>query len=144
MRIYEEVRNTLADFIVRYVITLRNGGLIMIILGITVLCLAIMAISLICGKGSWMISGYNTMSKEEKANCDIKKISRAVGVFLLVIDILIVIMSFITQYAEENNLKSLGINAVLGFSFVAIVGVIVLIIYVQKYDKNNKSKKYRP
>jgi len=110
----------------------------LIILWIVIVLFAIMGIALICGKGSWLVAGYNTMSKEEKANCDIKKISRAVGIFLLFIDMLMVIMSFITQYAIKNNADYIMNNMVWGLTFVVIVGCIILVIIIQKYDKNNK------
>ncbi|MGV8983376.1 DUF3784 domain-containing protein [Clostridium sp.] len=41
-----------------------------------------MVICRIFGKDSWMILGCNSMSKEEKANCNIEKISRAIGFFI--------------------------------------------------------------
>lgn len=114
------------------------GGIVLIILWIVIVLFAIMGIALISGKGSWLVAGYNTMSKEEKANCDIKKISRAVGIFLLVVDMLMVILSVITQYAIKNNVDYIIDNVVWGFSFVVIVGCIILVIIIQKYDKNNK------
>ncbi len=97
-----------------------------------------MGICLICGKGSWMISGYNTMSKAEKANCDIKKISRAVGIYLLAIAVLISVMSFVTQYAMKNNVENIIDYVAWSFAFITVMGTIVLIIVCQKYDKNKK------
>lgn len=110
----------------------------MIIFWIIILGLSIMGISLIFGKGSWMIAGYNTMSKEEKANCDIKKVSRAVGIFLLIIVVLTGMMAIVTQYAIKND-----VNNIIGYSagvsgFIVVVGTIILIITCQKYDKNKK------
>ena len=64
----------------------------MIIRWVVLVLFAIMGISLICGKGTWMIAGYNTMSKEEKEKHDIKKISRAVGILLLVVDVIMAIL----------------------------------------------------
>ncbi|MBZ9685569.1 DUF3784 domain-containing protein [Clostridium estertheticum] len=111
----------------------------MIIIGIVeVLIFSIMGICLIRGKGSWMIAGYNTMSKEEKANCDIKKVSRAVGIFLLIIAVLIGIMYFVIQYAIKNDVKNIIGYAIGGVAFVVAVGSIILVIYCQKYDKNKK------
>jgi hypothetical protein len=107
----------------------------MVILWITILGLSIMGISLICGKGTWMISGYNTMSKEEKANCDIKKVSHAVGIFLLIIGVLMGMMNFVTQYAVKNDVKNIIGYAGVFFAFVVVVGSIILIVICQKYDK---------
>ncbi|MGH4137804.1 DUF3784 domain-containing protein [Clostridium sp.] len=55
-----------------------------------------MVICLIFGKGSWMILGYNSMSKEEKANCNIEKISRAIGVFLLITEPCTLVISIVS------------------------------------------------
>ena len=110
----------------------------MIIFGITALIFLIMGISLICGKGTWMIAGYNTMSKEEKANCDIKKVSRALGIFLLIIGVLMGIMTFVIQYAVKNDVKNIIGYAEVFFAFVVTVGSIILVIICQKYDKNKK------
>jgi len=110
----------------------------MIGLLIGIVGLEVMGISLIRGKGSWMIAGYNTMSKEEKANCNIKKISQAVGIFLSIVGVLMAIMAVIIQYADKNNLENIILYAALVFGFVIIVGCVILVIYCQKYDKNNK------
>lgn len=111
----------------------------MIIVGIIdILFFSIIGICLIFGKGSWMISGYNAMSKEEKANCDIKKISRAVGIFLLIIGVLIGAMFFVIQYGITNDVKNIIGYAVGVVAFVVTVGSIILIIILQKYDKNKK------
>ena len=115
-----------------------EGEAIIIILAVVMFIFSIMGICLICGKGSWMIAGYNTMSKEEKANCDIKKISRAVGIYLLIIAVLMGVMTFVTKYAMKNDLKNVIDYAAGGFGFVTVVGTVILIIVCQKYDKNNR------
>ena len=45
----------------------------------------IIGIVLCCGKGAFLIAGYNTASPEEKAAYDEKALCRAVGVLVLVI-----------------------------------------------------------
>ena len=111
----------------------------MVIVGtLNVLIFSIMGICLIFGKGNWMISGYNTMSKEEKANCDIKKITRAIGIFLLIIAVLMGIMYFVMHYAITNDVKNIIGYVVGGFGFIVTVGIIILIIYLQKYNQNKK------
>ena len=45
----------------------------------------IMGIVLCCGKGAFLIAGYNTASPEEKASYDEKALCRATGVLVLVI-----------------------------------------------------------
>ena len=45
----------------------------------------ILGIVLCCGKGAFLIAGYNTASPEEKASYDEKALCQAVGILLLVI-----------------------------------------------------------
>ena len=106
--------------------------------GITAFIFLIMGICLICGKGTWMIAGYNTMSKEEKAKCDIKKISRAVGIFLLITGFLWGIASFVIQYAMKNNAKDITGYVIGVLTFVVFAGIIILVVILQKYDNNKK------
>ena len=53
---------------------------------------AVLSIVLISGHGSWLISGYNTASKEEKAKYNEKKLCRVMGSGMAVIAVLILIM----------------------------------------------------
>ena len=41
-----------------------------IIIGVIMLLLIAMSIVLLMGKGEWLIAGYNTLGKEEKAKYD--------------------------------------------------------------------------
>jgi len=79
-------------------------------------------------KWYFLISGYNTMSKEKKANVDIEGLARFIGKY---------------GYANGGMLLLAGILYGLGLKFVlapALVLFIVMTIYVlikaQKYDKN--------
>lgn len=53
---------------------------------------AVFSIVLLLGRGSWLISGYNTASKEEKAKYNEKKLCRVMGSGMAVIAVLIFIM----------------------------------------------------
>ena len=53
---------------------------------------AVFSIVLLLGRGSWLISGYNTASKEEKAKYNEKKLCRVMGSGMAVIAVLILIM----------------------------------------------------
>lgn len=50
-----------------------------------------LSIFLLCGRGSWLIAGYNAFSKEEKKNVDEKRLCREVGILLLVLAIIKII-----------------------------------------------------
>lgn len=52
---------------------------------------AVLSAVLISGRGSWLISGYNTASKKEKAKYDGKKLSRTTGIGMAVIAVLVLI-----------------------------------------------------
>lgn len=110
--------------------------LILIVLWIDIVIFLIVGILLIFGKGTWMISGYNTMSKEEKEKCNIKQISLAIGKFFIITAVLIMILSFITQYAIKNNSENIIWYAAGGVGFIILVMIVVLIINLQKYNKN--------
>lgn len=47
-------------------------------------CLAL-AILILAGKGDWFIAGYNTASKEEKEQCNIKRLRVIVGVVFILL-----------------------------------------------------------
>ncbi|MEG0360301.1 MAG: DUF3784 domain-containing protein [Longicatena sp.] len=65
----------------------------MIIVWILVVVLLIMSIILCMGKGGFLIAGYNTASKEEKAKYDEKKLSRVFGVGMLLVTLLLIVMA---------------------------------------------------
>ena len=55
--------------------------------------MAVISVILISGHGSWLIAGYNTASKDEKAKYNEKKLCRTTGIGMGVITVLILIMS---------------------------------------------------
>lgn len=92
----------------------------MIIMYIVVGMMVVLALILLSGRGSWMIAGYNTMSKEQQNRYDKKKLTRATGTMLLVIAL---------------SVLGLAVNFMNIIIFLVIVfsSVIVLIIYTNKY-----------
>lgn len=80
----------------------------------------VLSIILLSGRGSWLIAGYNTMSKEEQCKYDRKKLTRATGVMSIIISIALLALGF-----------SL-INAII-FLIVIFVSVIITIIYTNNY-----------
>ena len=81
---------------------------------------AILSIVLLSGHGSWLISGYNTSSKEEKAKYDEKKLCRTMGLGMAVIAVLILVMGLI-----EDVLAASFIYVFIG---IAVIDCIVIII----------------
>ena len=82
---------------------------------------AVFSIVLISGHGSWLISGYNTASKEEKAKYNEKKLCRTMGIGMSVIAILLLIMGVF-----ENILPAFFVYIALGIILADVVIIIVL------------------
>ena len=64
----------------------------------------ILSIVLISGRGSWLIAGYNTASKEEKAKYDEKKLCRINGIGILVIAVLILVIDSLAIIVLSNTI----------------------------------------
>ena len=75
--------------------------------------MALISVLLLLGRGSWLIAGYNTASKEDKDKYNQKKLCRVIGVGMSVITIMILIM---TIWQE-----------VLPASFATVFGVVTLV-----------------
>ena len=66
----------------------------LIIWGIAVF-MGILTVVLLMGKGSFLIAGYNTSSKEEKQEYDEKKLCRVVGGGMGVITLMLIGWGFV-------------------------------------------------
>jgi len=82
-----------------------------IIFGIIIITMIIMAVFLINGKGSFLIAGYNTMSKKEKEKYDEKAISRFTGWLLIIISFCVLIL-FAGNYYQIKWLSFCGIGLI--------------------------------
>jgi cell division protein FtsW (lipid II flippase) len=83
--------------------------------------LAVLSIVLLMEKGSFMIAGYNTASKQEKEKYDVKKLCRVLGAGLGIITII----SVIYLYYEYNLPSCIQWLIPWGY-FIVIVAIIVL------------------
>ena len=89
----------------------------------------ILGIVLCCGKGAFLIAGYNTASSEEKAKYDEKALCRATGVLVLVI---------------VGSVELLMLGAVLGMTSLEWVGGILFVLStVFGLVYINKSKRFK-
>ena len=82
---------------------------------------AVLSIVLLSGHGSWVISGYNTASKEEKEKYDEKKLCRTMGIGMSIISILILIMGLF-----ESVLPAFFVYIAVGVIVVDVVVIIIL------------------
>ena len=80
----------------------------------------IISIILLSGHGSWLISGYNTASKEEKAKYDEKKLCKTTGFGMAVIAVLILVMGLLEDVLPAS------------FAYISlgVVGVDCLVIII--------------
>lgn len=79
-------------------------------------------------KAYWLISGYNTMSKQQKQNVDVKSLANIMSKFCYVLAFLILLIIY---YLSINNI------IIPMFLFILLfVGLIITMIKCQKYDKN--------
>ena len=74
----------------------------MVIWSIIALC-GICSLILLSGRGSILIGGYNTMSKEDQEQYDEKKLCRITGTGMLVITLLTAIMEALERFRDKNR-----------------------------------------
>lgn len=99
-----------------------------------IVAIAIIAtIILVAGKGSMLVTGFNTKSTDERAQYDSKKVSKQAGIFMVLIDIgLIALVSYIqfrivpviqnntvSNYGTEITIVSLGVCA-----YIVLIAII--------------------
>ena len=89
----------------------------MVVLVIVALVCAVMGILILLGKGDNLIAGYNTASKEEREQIDIKRLRGLVGGLLIVLAPMIVLL-----LGKESMETS--------WSFVGIVFVLCIVVVI--------------
>lgn len=83
----------------------------------TVIC-AILSIVLLSGRGSFLIAGYNTADKEEKAKYDEKKLCRVMGAGMSVITVILLLCGL-----YENDLPR-------GLRWIMPLGIFGVVIFL--------------
>ena len=89
----------------------------MVVLVIVALVCAVLGILILLGKGDNLIAGYNTASKEEREQIDIKRLRGLVGGLLIVLAPMIVLL-----LGKESMETS--------WSFVGIVFVLCIVVVI--------------
>lgn len=89
----------------------------MIVLIIVAALLVIMGIIVLIGKGDNLIAGYNTASKEERAQYNIKRLRGLIGGLLLVL----APMMFLLH--EQDTMAAM-------WSFIALVSVLCIVVVI--------------
>lgn len=96
----------------------------MIVLIIVAAILLIMGIIILIGKGDNLIAGYNTASKEEKSQYNIKRLRGLIGGILLVLAPMMLLL-----LSEES------LAATLSFVVLTFVLCIVMVILANTWAK---------
>lgn len=89
----------------------------MVVLVILALLFAVMGILVLAGKGDNLIAGYNTASREEREQIDIKRLRGLVGGLLIVLAPLMILL------LGNETMASAG-------SFGAIVFVLCIVVVI--------------
>ena len=72
----------------------------MITAGVIFLVLVILGILLWCGKGAWLIAGYNTSSKAERAQYDEKALCRFVAKIMFAMAIYVLLLFSVEMWSR--------------------------------------------
>ena len=99
----------------------------MVVLIIVAALLVIMGIVILAGKGDNLIAGYNTASKKEREEYDIKRLRLLIGGFLIVLAPMLFLI------AGEPSIST-------SMSFCALVAIssIVIVVLANTWAKKKK------
>ncbi|MBL4933195.1 DUF3784 domain-containing protein [Clostridium paridis] len=81
----------------------------------------VLTITFLSGKGGFLIAGYNTSSKEEKAKYDEKKLCRVMGIGMGIITIVLAIPAIL-----KDNTPNFYIELMIAVIMITIIGLLVL------------------
>ncbi len=86
------------------------------------LVLVILGIVLWCGKGAWLIAGYNTSSKDEKAKYDEKALCRFVAKIMFAMAVFMLLIFTVENVAVHLLLSLLAVVFIFGAVIYANTG----------------------
>ncbi|MEK4700710.1 DUF3784 domain-containing protein [Solibacillus sp. FSL R7-0668] len=89
-------------------------------------------------KWHFLISGYNTMTKEQKENVDVEGLAKLMGNYLYALAILFIVVGLV-DYLEYSNL-------ILPLLSLILVFTIIVVVKAQKFDHNlfDDNGKWKP
>ena len=96
----------------------------------------VIGVFLFFGKGTWLIAGYNTMSKKEQKKYDEKKLCKAVGSLCFACCIMLCMMAYLgyrvdTGLMNETDMLPFEVS----FVIVMMMVFVVISIYINKKAK---------
>lgn len=103
------------------------------IIFISIICIVFIVLGLAISKYKcyWLISGYNTQSKEEKAKVDIEELAKHMGRMCYLVAFIIFMGSVVSKYFQIS---------ILPFIIILLVIIFGYLIFIQRFDHNKKSK----
>ena len=107
-----------------------------IIILVFALIFLIISIFLFQGKGTWLIAGYHTLSKEERKKYDEKKVCNAVGRLCIVCCLMLCMMAYL-GYRVDSGLMSENDMLLFGLLFVIVI-IVTLILTRRSINKKGK------
>ena len=99
------------------------------VIWVIVIIMAILSVVFISGHGSMLIAGYNTASDEEKAEYDVKKLCRILGLGFAVITVVIFIMGLLLFIACDINVALNNVQIFEGIDY-HIVNYLMRVFYL--------------
>lgn len=97
---------------------------------------AVASFILLAGKGSFLVTGFNTKAKEEKDRYDKKRVSRQTGFYMLFVDIGLIALAAYMQFRVigaiqtgtiKNYGKEITIIALLLCCYIIAIGIVASI-----------------
>lgn len=88
---------------------------LLIFYGIVVVLLIVLGMIFFCGKGAFLIAGYNTSSKEEKSHIDEKLLGRFMGKLLFLL---------------TGCWLVIALGGILNIIFLHVIGIMLFVISI--------------
>lgn len=104
--------------------------------GIIIIPMIVAAVFLINGKGSFLIAGYNTMSKEKKEKYDEKYLCRFVGWLLIIISVLMLFM-LASIYLDIEWL----LYCIIALIIILPIGAVIYMNMNKRFRKSERGEK---
>ena len=95
-------------------------------------------IFLLCGKGKWLIAGYNTLSKEERKKYNEKKVCRAAGAICVICCVFLCAICYMGYEVDSGMMSETDmLMPIFILLAVLIAAVIAAGVYISRKAKGN-------
>lgn len=94
--------------------------------------LVLLGVIVLIGKGDMLISGYNTLPSEKKAQYDVKRLRRVTAMLLFVIAIMLPLYELYISTLDESQIAVATIVLTVVIIAISIIGVILMNTYCKR------------